>query len=310
MNVLRFSAALSALIVFAATAARADYPPTRWGMTLAEVRGVMPGGQVMPGAGKSQLYQTSGDLLGFSHARLLLEFNDGRLEMIFADLPGLQRNAVQHTLDSRLGPPFHPDLWFTGDDVAQLANPGALDGATVVLQSRHAFFRSTRKFADPSAHPEMGGYGIAKWGMSEAQVERLYPGGMAVRTQAGEASYRTIRAVGRVEAMYVEFSFRDDHLEAVTLLAGSPGTAIDLATGHYIRPSKKEAQDIFELLRLGLLEKYGKPVPTDKTASLSWATEADDFIVLQLTLNEDGRTANVGVVYSGPVYDSSMTKGL
>lgn len=106
-------------------------------------------------------------------------------------------------------------------------------------------------------------FGSSKWGMTPAQVKKLFPGGKAEAQDSGGAIYRVeTRALGIRNAL-VSFAFlprRGLNLVVINVLGsrGPLGHPVDLEVGDFPRPSAKEVEPLLASLRKSLTSKYGK----------------------------------------------------
>jgi hypothetical protein len=106
------------------------------------------------------------------------------------------------------------------------------------------------------------GYDKTTWGMSFAQVQKLYPGGRKETTQGGDIHYAVVRKVATLDAL-VAFSFTESGLSFVAVRFPAPGTSV-VTKGRigYMRPTKAQAGHIETIVRAALEDKYGQPKQT------------------------------------------------
>jgi hypothetical protein len=144
------------------------------------------------------------------------------------------------------------------------------------------------------------GYDKTEWGMTLAQVRRLYPGGQARANQNGTTEYSLVKQVAGLTG-YVAFLFAPkEGLIFVSVIFPEPDTRIDLKERLYTVMPKTLAEGTHELLLSVLTSKYGEPAASSnkETESVtSWVSTAGDFIVLNRTIQDEQRV-DIRVNYS------------
>jgi hypothetical protein len=97
-------------------------------------------------------------------------------------------------------------------------------------------------------HASPGGYDKTTWGMTLAQVQKLYPGGTKKTTQAGDVHYFVMRKVATLDAI-VGFNFTDGRLVFVDVEFPMPDTPVDMSRPGYARPTDEAAGSIISLVQ-------------------------------------------------------------
>jgi len=164
-----------------------------------------------------------------------------------------------------------------------------------------------------------GGYDKTKWGMSVAEVQKLYPSGKPSRHPNGEAVFLLFKRVGPMAEALVMFMFDEGKLTTVHIHFPKFGTTPDLKTTNYLVMTDAQAAEAWDALRKSLGSKYGSPPVEHKTESLGgrtlspteaiWTTAEGDLVMLFRELLEGGQT-DVTLSYSDPKWLGNRTKGL
>ena len=157
-----------------------------------------------------------------------------------------------------------------------------------------------------------GGYDKTTWGMSLAQVQKLYPGGVKEVTPTGDLYYSIQRKVVTLDAV-VSFAFGEGRLQLVMLRFPQPGTGmVKKPNGKvgYMRPTGGAADNIVTILQSSLRTKYGEPEwsaeklkamgapPATGNILASWMTDnGETQIILTMKAEPDGERVDVGLGY-------------
>jgi len=153
------------------------------------------------------------------------------------------------------------------------------------------------------------GYDKSEWGMTAAEVQKLYPGGILDRQPDGKTEYRVIRSVAGLSTAMIAFDFGGpkDGLRKVSILFPEQGTEVDLRQALFEPPSPVQAQSVRLALRAALTEKYGLPAMTHDKED-AWLTKTGDSIYLGLAPVGGGLTPVL--VYTPPKTSAQNTNGL
>ncbi|HTP51061.1 MAG TPA: hypothetical protein VMK42_10210 [Anaeromyxobacteraceae bacterium] len=126
------------------------------------------------------------------------------------------------------------------------------------------------------------GYDKTKWGMTLAQVEKLYPGGGEAEQQ-GETSYTVLAPVAGVPGL-VTFLFDEKNgLHEVAVVFPQQGARFDPKTDAYAPLATADATRVRELALQDLRRRYGPPAIQGEGADtpLGWATKDGDLVLLK-----------------------------
>ncbi|HVP66326.1 MAG TPA: hypothetical protein VMT17_03585 [Anaeromyxobacteraceae bacterium] len=160
-----------------------------------------------------------------------------------------------------------------------------------------------------AAAPARAGYDKTEWGMTVAQVQQLYPGGVAIRQADGRTDYRVVRSVAGLSTALVSFDIGapPEGLRRVSIIFPEQGTEVDLRQALFEPPSPSQVEAIRQTLRAALTSKYGAPSSSHEKDD-TWLTAAGDAIYLGVA------TAGAGlspvIVYSPPKTRAKDTSGL
>jgi hypothetical protein len=152
-----------------------------------------------------------------------------------------------------------------------------------------------------------GGYEKTSWGMSLAQVQKLYPSGEVAKDRYGNTILSLSNPFGPIQEAYLAFVFTKgtDTLDGVEIHFPRRGTVPDQRKYTYLVMTDAQAAEAWATLRKYLVQKYGKP--SDENVSPSYRGRARAMVGWKVAGNliqlirepqEDGALTDVFLLHS------------
>lgn len=131
--------------------------------------------------------------------------------------------------------------------------------------------------------PARAGYDATQWGMTLAQVQKLYPGGVVHHRPTREDDYLVIRKVANFTTLST-FSFEKNALYQVVMVF--PIGNIDLKTERFDFMTHEQSENLRHSLRETMVSLYGKPAGTLGDGD-GWITAAGDMAILSTICTDE-----------------------